>query len=159
MHATNVCIFHHAMSTKLMKWITCFCIVFAISQWCLYCHWSTCQCGVCSSLLNNTYLKCVIEPSTEQLWVIICQPHPYRIGNQGERDSVRLFGPPPCLLHLSCNTHPGLHTEGIKAVPHYITIQFGINTERKGSIILWQQQKYICSYSYEEDQSQWCDVN
>ena len=98
----------------------------------------------------HSYLNCVIEPSTEQLWVIICQPHTYRIGNQRERYSVRLFGPPPCLLHLSCNTHPGLHTEGIKAVPHYITIQFGINTERKGSIILWQQQRYICSYSYEE---------
>ena len=84
----------------------------------------------------HSYLQCVIEPSSEQLWVIIGQPHTYRIGNQGERDSVRLFGPPPCLLHLSCNTHPGIHTEWIKAVPHYFTIKVGVNTEGKGSIIL-----------------------
>ena len=73
----------------------------------------------------------------EQLWVIICQPHTYRIGNQRERYSVRLFGPPSCLLHLSCNTHPALHTEGIKAVPHYITEGVGVNMERKVSITLW----------------------
>ena len=104
----------------------------------------------CSIPQTYSYLQCVIEPSTKQLWVIICQPHTYRIGNQGERDSVRLFGPPPCLLHLSCNTHSGLNTEGIKAVPHYFTITVGVNTERKGSITLWQQQRYICSDSYEE---------
>ena len=87
----------------------------------------------------HSYLQCVIKPSSEQLWVIISQPHTYRIGNQGERDSVRLFGPPPCLLNLSCNTHPGLHTKGIEAVPHYVTEVVGINTKGKISIFtLWQ---------------------